>query len=272
LRDNLSWPDADFEAGLSLANTDGFIELRQTLSNGSYEVLDRLVWNSTVGKPREGYAWTSSGEAAPFFLNSSMQLVPFSIELEQAVAPPSILNISLPDDSPAEGYQLMGYARNLTVRASVESSTADDLVVTARLVGKEVELEREGNTSQYSGQLGIPALPTGEYELLVTATAVSGEGGESTRRLEITVLPTATIAIGRLELSGTAGGKSTGSLVATNLGNARRTVKLVTLPEGLNCEPPSIALQPGANATFNCAAAPGRAWSNATGFALVETG
>lgn len=260
LRDNMSWPDADHEIGMSLANTDGLVELRQLQPNGSFIVLDSLVWNSTEGRAREGYAWTHEGETRPFFFNTSMQLVPFTITIEETLAPPTITNITLPDDAPHEGIQLMGYARTTTIRATVTGAT----VVTASLGGRETELERIENTTNYQGTITLPALASGEYTLEVFA---SGESGESTESIDVTVLPTATIKVETLTLRGAAGEQSAGTLAITNSGNARRTVRTATLPPGVICTPDSVTLEPGANTTFTCTGAPGRA--NSTGYLLA---
>ena len=262
LRDNTSWPDADYETGLSLANTDGLVELRQTLTNGSYLVLDSLAWNSTLGRAREGYAWTHQREARPFFFNSSAQLVPFTITVEETLAPPTITNITLPDDAPQNGIQLMGYARTITVRAIITG----DATVTARLAGRETELERVDNSTRYQGQLTLPAVSAGEYELVITATSATGD---TTERVDVTVLPTATIAVETLTLRGAEGAQTTGVLALRNQGNAQRTVRLATLPSGITCAPNSLTLEPGMNATFNCAGVPGMV--NGTGYALVTT-
>jgi hypothetical protein len=263
LRDNATWPDADFETALTLANADGFVELRELQENGSYTILDRLAWNATVGRPREGMLWTRTGETFPSFLNTSMQQTVFFVTTEVAPERPTLSILFFTDDTPLPGTQLFAYERTVTIRVAATNGS----VVTARLAGRETELEETTTFSltspnhmkSYQGAIKLPALAPGRYTLSVSATT---DASETTTTADVTVLATSTITATPLVLRGE---NRTGTLTVTNKGNTRRTVSL-SLPPGVMCLPERVTLAGEGSQTFTCAA---RNPVNATALAVA---
>lgn len=237
LRDNLSWPEADLEASLSLPNTEGFVEI---LSGN--ESLDMLAWNNSNGsKAREGYMWTHRGEATPYFMNSSFFTTNTEADFVVEDTAPTILSLEITDDAPAAGVQLLSYNRTLRVSATLDNPST----VTASLFGKESELEYNG--SAYVADIAMTRVQPGKYYLVLTA---SSGNLSSSKSVEITVLGTVSIVASELAFHGAANSTQQGNFSVENKGNVAKTITVRA--EGIRCEP--VVVQPQTTATVSCVA------------------
>jgi len=251
LRDNASWPDADFETSLSLANTESFVELRQ-----DNITLDRLAWNST-NKSREGYMFTHSGESAPVFRNSSSSLAYVDATVTILNGPPQILGVSITDDAQAAGVQLLSYNRTITVSARIFDVDNDTINAAVTFLGKQYELEQ--NASTFTAEIPLESVTPGNYSLTITADDGSVSVNETE---EITVLSSTSISVdGELVFRGAASSNQTASFSLRNNGNTAKTVSVNRPIAGMSCNLP-IKLGPGESSGVRCSmilpsAAPG---------------
>jgi hypothetical protein len=257
LRDNASWPDADVETSLSLANTDGWVELRDKTSG---EVLDRLAWNSSR-KAKEGELFTPSGARTPLFRNSSSTVTSIPVTIIIADGPPTIANVSMTDDVALPGVQLLSYERTITLEADFAEPNGAPFGAVARFQGKDAEflpvtpIAPETNASydaptRYRATITLSALPPGPYEITIIA---SDGDASATQAVPFTVLASATISVsGPLRFAGTPGTSASDSVTVTNDGNTPRHVRVQRMPAGTDCTPTAFELQAGESRVLDC--------------------
>ncbi len=244
LRDNLTWPLADYEVSLSLANTDGFVQV--DLQN---QTLDFLEWNSSF-KAKQGFMLTAAGATEPLFRNSqtSSTDVPTTIHIVNGA--PQIGNITMTDDAPQPGIQLLSFSRAISITAAVHDPNGDVLNVSATLFGNTVQLQ--GTNGTYSGSMIIQPGAAGSYQLQIDATDGSIA---STATLPVSVISSASVQVsGNLTISGAPGQQAHGTFTVQNVGNVDRTITVQHAVPGMQCDVNSFQLQAGDEQDVLCTA------------------
>lgn len=248
LRDNISWPLADFETGLTLANTEGFVSI---ILNDT--TLDTLAWNST-NKSREGHWFTHNGESSSFIprnSNSTITEVPVTFAVQNSA--PQIINSTFTDDVDTPGWQLLSYARVLSLIVNAEDLNGDNISVNASFAGNEITLNHSNSSNNtYSGSFTVSSLLPGSYTLYITASdGVLQDNKEET----VSVLSTVGITVdGSLDLSGEPGAAVSGSFTVQNQGNVAKQVMVQGIPE-VNCDSTSFYLEPEEERMITCTGA-----------------
>ncbi len=253
LRDNLSWPGADLETPLSLANTASWIEIRDRASN---ETTSRLEWNSTV-KAREGKLFTPQGETNAVFRNSSSAVTTIPVTIIIANGPPIIVNVTVTDDASSPGIQLMSYARTIHVEATIHEPNGESFSAVARFDGRDTEFVQQSENplsastpAVFTADIAVSALAPGDYTLSILA---SDGAATATSNVHITVLASSSVSVsGPLRFSGVPGTPVGDVVTITNQGNTERTVTVQHVPVGATCTPLSFTLAPGEAQALAC--------------------
>jgi hypothetical protein len=233
-RDNLSWPGADLELPLSLANTDGFVSL---IENGS--VLDTLAWNTSF-KAKEGKMITPAGEQIPFFRNSSSTTTTLNATIIVLDMPPSITNVTVTDDTPTLGIQLLSYSRILRVAAQITESNNQSVQATVTFRGQTYPLSFDGTL--YSAAIPFSQVTPEEYLLQITA---SDGSTQSVAEVPVTVLASSSTTIsGEMVLRGAPGTVANGSFSITNDGNVAKRITIQHTIPNATCSTSVFTLQP----------------------------
>jgi hypothetical protein len=243
LRDNSTWPLADLELPLSLANTDGFVELLQN------ETIDRLAWNSSA-KAREGRVMTHSGEQDPFFYNSSSTLTTVEAIITVVDTPPQIESVTITDDSSAEGIQLLSYSRVITVTTKVKELNNQPLFVTVNFLDENYNASRENES--FTALLPMRTLKPGSYTLKVIAT----DGVSSTEQdVAITVLASSSITVdGPLSFAGSPGDVVNGTFTVRNEGNLAKSMRIIFTAPEITCNTKQFVVEPEESKEVSCSA------------------
>lgn len=246
LRDNLSWPLADHEAPLSLANTDGFVTLEHD-DGTAVTSLDTLAWNNTF-KAKEGMMITHAGAATPSFRNMQSTSTDVALTITIQQAPPTILNVTLTDDAPDAGVQLLSFDRMLTVQGFIDDPNGDNVSVNVTFLGQTYT----SNVTNNSWQVNVPFLrrAPGDYKLAVTAS-----DGNATTQIDIVVhvLASSSITVsGNLTLSGKPGEVARASFNVLNSGNLVRSVTVQHVVLDLACDATQFTLDPDEETLVTC--------------------
>jgi hypothetical protein len=244
LRDNLTWSLADYEIGLSLANTEGWIAVVEKQTN---ETVSKLQWNSTY-KAREGKLLTAEGEAEATFFNSNSTrfFVPMSLLILQGK--PSITTVTITDDAPQEGIQLLSYERTITVQAVVEQPNNSSFAVRVRFNGHEYASSNTNGT--WVATVPMTALTPGTYTLVVEAY---DEATTVEKTIAVTVLSSSSIHInGELEFQGIPGTIATSSVTIENTGNTDKHVRIIQTIPGLECTPQPLLVAANTEEAVQC--------------------
>lgn len=242
LRDNLSWPTADLEVPLSLANTEGFVQIVKDDT-----IIDELYWNGSF-KAREGYMMTADGEQPPFFWNSSSAVTDLHAQVVVLDGAPVISNVSITDDAPDEGIQLLSYNRSIAVTATIIDANNESVSAFIEFLGNEYELL--GNNTNYSARIPFSGVEPGVYTLRIRAL----RGALSTESLhDITVLSSVSIRLsGELIFTGAPGEIANSSITIHNEGNIPKTVALQHSIPGVQCTSESLHVLPGQSESLHC--------------------
>ncbi len=170
-KDNQSWPDAQHEQTITLANNGGYVHL--TTPDGT--ILDTVGWKNTeyyLGTPHPGVAKGMALVRVQDTQNNSAdfaELLPFStieepeegiaLEIDVQNVPSELLNISIEDDFPdREGIQLLPLAQgrevwvNVTVR---DNNTLHATTVTVN--GVALTANTSATQDTFTGQVLITA-------------------------------------------------------------------------------------------------------------------
>ncbi len=225
-KDIVSWPDADYEEALTLANTDAGV----ALSKGS-SIIDAVGWGAAAGigsglyegnphagaesgesltrlKDGSGYVDTGNNAndfaaAAPLFHNSSYGNGYNSGEISViAVVEGSFpvinsINILIDDDSFTPGSQINPEPkknRSIEIEAVVSHSNGYGYIgsVVAHIGNSSVTMaaaQTNETSSLYTAKLNMSYYaPAGSYAVTVTATDASGFSANSSATFEYTEL------------------------------------------------------------------------------------
>lgn len=209
LRDDLSWPAADHEEALTLANTDAGIAVSNTT-----HIIDAVGWGNPLniesglfeGKPysegtqgnslrrlfNSSYRDTNENSldfysAIPFFHNSSLQQgAEIKVSAVVIGGTISIDSISiLQDDDILQGIQIAPVPKaNKTITIRAQFSAGSGLTVNVT-VNSATWPMTEVNASTYEAQVNMPySAPAGDYTATVAASDEYGTVAESSLQFE----------------------------------------------------------------------------------------
>jgi hypothetical protein len=231
LKDNQSWPNAQHEQAITLANAGGYVHL--TTPDG--EILDTVGWKSTevfLGTPHPGVAKGMALVRVSDTQNNSAdfaELLPFSIpetaQEEDAIkleffvenTPPHILSIEIEDDFPdREGVQLLPLPQGRQVQVNVTVQDNNTLHATTVYVNG---MPLSANTSKVQDTFTGTVLVDAFTETL--NITVRDENHTSTQLIDIEVLAAASLALpDSIQATLRPGETSNTTLIVENTGGA----------------------------------------------------
>lgn len=218
-KDDLSWPNADYEEAITLKNTDGGLALKDSDGN----LIDAIGWGNPAnidpafyeGTPHEGtpvgeslqrqqdtdnnandFSITppnlqSSGGGGPggSVANASNSFLTFTVTVETAL--PEVLNISIPDeDDLNNGSQIFPIPREskpIPVQAKVYSAAGLASINSVKAVfGSKIfnltqQQQIDSNTAVYQGSFSLEFYePYGTKTLEITVESSGSEVSSST--------------------------------------------------------------------------------------------
>lgn len=207
LKDNTTWPNADHEQPITLANSGGYVQL--TTPDGI--VLDTVGWKNTeiyLGTPHPGVTKGMALVRVDDTDNNSNDFaehLPFSavrtqeaqdnhttLQITVMNVPPEIISITVEDDLPeTEGIQILPLpeGREIWVNVTVQDNntlTHTNVTVNGMLL---TAANTSATTDTFTGRVLITAHT---HELNITVT---DENHTRTQRIPITLLGAASLSI-----------------------------------------------------------------------------